>query len=123
MCIRDRQSRKKATEGAGATLGDTLGAETDVLVVVDPAELPRTYATVDILAEQVGDASYRVSAAAASAQRGARSGDGDESSTRSNLPADWGAAMREAAAGMRARVTFGDPHLDAKLFVLSLIHI
>ena len=38
------------------------------------------------------------------------------------LPPDWGRAMSEAAQGLLARVTFGDPHLDAKLFVYLLPH-
>ena len=33
-----------------STLQDTLGAETQVLVIVDPSELPRAFQSVDILA-------------------------------------------------------------------------
>eukprot|EP00974_Lingulodinium_polyedra_P038012 3645045-Lingulodinium_polyedra.AAC.1 len=34
-----------------STLQDTLGAETHVLVIVDPSELPRGFHSVDVLAE------------------------------------------------------------------------
>ena len=40
-------------------LQDTIGDEEAVLVVVDPQELPRTWASVDLLGEQIGEGSYR----------------------------------------------------------------
>jgi hypothetical protein len=119
--VRLHRAPRTSVAAERATLGETLGSETDVLVVVDPAELPRTYATLDILAEQVGQASYRVWPAASNAQSeaGARS---TEAPAAAGLSPDWGRAMREAASGMTSRVTFGDPHLDAKLFVYLLPH-
>ena len=77
------------------TLGDTLGEDPDVLVVVDPGELPRSYATVDILREQVGSASYRVVPTGAA-------GDSQASTSRARagallaLPQGWGEAMQQA---------------------------
>ena len=44
------------------TLQETLGAETEVLVVVDPTELPRGFHSVDILAEHIGAAADRSNA-------------------------------------------------------------
>ena len=41
-------------------LQDTIGVEEAVLVVVvDPQELPRTWASVDLLGEQIGEGTYR----------------------------------------------------------------
>ena len=102
-----RAPRRSDAPEDPSMLGGTLGAETDVLVVVDPAELPRTYASVDILSEQVGDASYRVSTGTASSSSEATTGN-PAASTASLLPPTWGEAMRQAAAGLAARVTFGD---------------
>ena len=63
-----RLQRTRAITGAvETTLGETLGAETDVLVVVDPVELPRGFYTVDVLAEQIADATYRLAPSAAPA--------------------------------------------------------
>ena len=114
-----RTQKRSPAAGDAATLGDTLGAETDVLVVVDPGELPRTYATVDILAEKIGDARYRVVPGDGADETGAGS---VETTGAGLLPPGWGEAMRQAAEGMAARVTLGDPHLDAKLFVYLLPH-
>ena len=40
-------------------LQDTVGDEEAVLVVVDPQELPRTWASLDLLGEQIGEGAYR----------------------------------------------------------------
>ena len=40
-------------------LKDIIGAEEAVLVLVDPAELPRTWASLDLLSETIGDGTYR----------------------------------------------------------------
>ena len=54
----------RAMAAVESTLGETLGAETDVLVVVDPVDLPRGFYSVDVLAEQIGDAAYRAESSA-----------------------------------------------------------
>ena len=129
--------RRTSRVGAAAesTLGETLGAETDVLVVVDPVGLPRGFYSVDVLAEQIGDAVYRAHTDEAPARlpppsfRDVQDADVDSahrgaeaSSPPGGLPSTWGRDMQGAAARLRARVTLGDPHLDAKLFPGLLPH-
>ena len=98
--VRLQRTRQRPNQTATSTLADTLGAETDVLVVVDPRELPRNYATVDLLAEQVGDACYRVAGRPAEARSAASMTDVTPSSDP-QLPPDWGRAMSEAAQGLK----------------------
>ena len=38
---------------------DTIGAEEAVLVLVDPAELPQTWASLDLLSEKICEGTYR----------------------------------------------------------------
>ena len=38
-----------------------MGAEEAVLVIVDPVDLPKTWGSIDLIAEGIGDAEYRVS--------------------------------------------------------------
>ena len=103
---------RAAASDVERALQDTLGCEAEVLVVVDPADLPKSWATVDIFAEQIGDAHYRAEAAR---PRGAR---GAAASGETPLRLTWGVEMRKAAESLRsdAYITLGDNHLDAKLF-------
>ena len=84
-------------------LKDTIGAEEAVLVLVDLAELPRTWASLDLLSERIGEGTYRAEP----------QGDG----SASELDPGWGADMSQAATALRgaAKITLGDLHLDAKL--------
>ena len=54
-----RTTRLSAAVSDTMELQDTIGDEEAVLVVVDPQELPRTWASVDLLAEQIGEGTYR----------------------------------------------------------------
>ena len=96
------------------TLGETLGSESAVLVVVDPSEMPRNWKSVDVLAEAIGEAEYRVTAEDA---QGAAVAGGPELT----LPATAAAALQTSAHHLRsvAKVTLGDYNLDAKLFPAS----
>ena len=38
-----------------------MGAEEAVLVIVDPVDLPKTWGSIDFIAEGIGDAECRVS--------------------------------------------------------------
>ena len=49
------------------TLQETLGAETQVLVIADPSELPRAFHSIDVLAERIGESAYRCEAVPTSA--------------------------------------------------------
>jgi len=76
---------------------------------VDPSELPRAWTTVDVLAEQIGEAEYRVAP---------DQGPSPMNPASTVLPSSWERGMQAASAELRsgARVTLGDKHLDAKLF-------
>ena len=54
-----RTARLSAAVSDTMELQDTVGDEEAVLVVVDPQELPRTWASLDLLAEQIGEGTYR----------------------------------------------------------------
>ncbi len=97
----------RLTANVESAIGTTLGEEQAVLVVVDPKELPRNYVSVDVLAEKIGDSTYRAHV------EGSNSPEGHE------LPSDWGPRMSAAADELRksSKVTLGDAHLDAKAFV------
>ena len=99
--------RPRVRAAVEASLEDTLGAEDTVLVMVDPTELPRSWASIDIFAESIGEAEYRVTPA----------GDG-HAATAATLRAEDARGLRDAASALReqARITLGDRHLDAKLF-------
>ena len=105
------QRTPRAEHAAEASLGDTIGSEDAVLVVVDPAELPRAWATVDTLAEVIGDSEYRLTAS--TTLPGAL-----RDTAPAILSSEEARALRCAAESVRgqAKVTFGDYHLDAKLF-------
>ena len=87
-------------DAAQRSLADTLGSETSVLVVVDPKEFPRTWKSVDLLEEAIGEAEYRELRSTSQTQH-----------------------LKTAADDFRkiARVTLGDYHLDAKLFPHCLV--
>ncbi len=104
------QRTRRVESAVEATLDDTLGSESAVLVIVDPAELPRSWASVDALAEGIGEAEYRVSL------DGPESGSPDETAT--TLPESEARSLQSSARSLRsmAKVTLGDRHLDAKLF-------
>ena len=55
-----RTARLSAAVSDTMELQDTVGDEEAVLVVVDPQELPRTWASLDQLGEQIGEGTYRV---------------------------------------------------------------
>ena len=97
-CCRSLQSSSE--DAAQRSLADTLGSETSVLVVVDPKEFPRTWKSVDLLEEAIGEAEYRELRSTSQTQH-----------------------LKTAADDFRkiARVTLGDYHLDAKLFPHCLV--
>ena len=89
-----------------------MGEEGTVLVVVDPTELPRSWAAIQDLSEKlIGDAEYRVLPSETAA-------DAREAAPR-HLPQAWASEVRDAAQVLQrtVRITLGDRHLDAKLFV------
>ena len=53
-----RTTRLSAAVSDTMELQDTIGDEQAVLVVVDPQELPRTWASLDLLGEQIGEGTY-----------------------------------------------------------------
>ena len=87
-------------------LQDTIGDEEAVLVVVDPQELPRTWASVDLLGEQIGEGTYRAMPEDVSL---------DQSVT---MDEDWGVQLKASVANLQqtASIKMGEVHLDAKLF-------
>ena len=87
-------------------LQDTIGDEEAVLVVVDPQELPRTWASVDLLSEQIGEGTYRAMPEDVSL---------DQSVT---MDEDWGVQLKASVANLQqtASIKMGEVHLDAKLF-------
>ena len=98
-----RVMRNKATaEAVESTIGATLNDEDAVLVILDPDQFPTSWATVDELADAVGNATLRVE--------------------RDGHCEDVGPDLRQQVATTAerfrqdARVTLSDPHLDAKLF-------
>ena len=90
-------------------------------MIVDPGELPRGFHSIDVLAEQVGDAVYRADVTTAAGETDAGAAVPGESDARM-MPDGWGKAMQAAADRLRTKVTLGDPHLDAKLFPSLLPH-
>ena len=115
------QRTARVSSAVETTLQETLGAEAQVLVIVDPGELPRGFHSVDLLAEQIGDAAYRGDVASAQVDIGARS-PMDTGPSGQLLSDTWGRDMQAAAEQLRTRTTLGDPHLDAKLFPSFLPH-
>ena len=104
------QRTRRVSNVVESTLQETLGSEDTVLVVIDPAELPRSWASVDVFGEAIGEAEYRISAVPA---------DSGASETASvALSSTDAQALQSTAKALRsqAKVTLGDPHLDAKLF-------
>ena len=87
-------------------LQDTIGDEEAVLVVVDPQELPRTWANVDLLGEQIGEGTYRAMPEDVAP---------DQSVT---MDEDWGVQLKASVANLQqtASIKLGEVHLDAKLF-------
>ena len=75
-----------------------------MFVVVGPSELPRTWASLELLSEKIGEGTYRAEP----------QGEGAGSA----LEHGWGAEMSEAASALRraAKISLGDIHLDAKLY-------
>ena len=66
-----------------------MGDEEAVLVVVDPQELPRTWASVDLLGEQIGEGTYRAMPEDVSL---------DQSVT---MDEDWGVQLKASAANLQ----------------------
>ena len=87
-------------------LQDTIGDEEAVLVVVDPQELPHTWASVDLLGEQIGEGTYRAMPEDVAP---------DQSVT---MDEDWGVQLKASVANLQqtASIKLGEVHLDAKLF-------
>ena len=112
-----RIRRNRAMDAAASvTIGETLGSEDAVLVLVDPEDLPRSWATLDALAEPIGEAVPRASGevADAGAARGAGQGGPMDIEMRPEWFRDITAAVRDSEQS--STVTLGDNHLDAKLF-------
>ena len=99
-----RSPRAAAAVAEAMHLQDTIGSEEAVLVVVDPSELPRTWASLDLLSEKIGEGTYRATP----------QGNG----AAAELEPGWGSDMSAAAYALRgaAKITLGDLHLDAKLY-------
>jgi hypothetical protein len=95
-----RSPRAAAAVAEAMHLQDTIGSEEAVLVVVDPSELPRTWASLDLLSEKIGEGTYRATLQGTGAA--------------AELEPGWGSDMSEAASALRgaAKITLGDLHLD-----------
>ena len=57
--VRMQRKHRVRNTAESTTLANILGSESCVLVVVDPVDLPKTWKTVDLLAEKIGEAQYR----------------------------------------------------------------
>ena len=103
------QRTPRVDDALEMSLGETLGAEEAVLVIVDPTDLPKSWGSIDLLAEGIGDAAYRVSPEVAA---------GTSSENVVSMTAEQADALSYSADVFRrqAKVTYGDRHLDAKLF-------
>ena len=90
-----RTARLSAAISDTMELQDTIGDEEAVLVVVDPQELPRTWASVDLLGEQIGEGTYRAMPEDAASGQGV------------TMEEQWGTEMEAAAVGLlhSARIT------------------
>ena len=101
-----RTARLSAAISDTMELQDTIGDEEAVLVVVDPQELPRTWASVDLLGEQIGEGTYRAMPEDVAP---------DQSVT---MDEDWGVQLKASVANLQqtASIKLGEVHLDAKLF-------
>ena len=109
--VRVRMQRtRRVQDVVETTLGETIGSESAVLVIVDPSEMPRNWKSVDVLAEAIGEAEYRVTVEDTQGTTVAGS--------ETTLSASDAAELQTSAQGLRraAKVTLGDYHLDAKLF-------
>ena len=106
-----RGGRARGRAGVEQTLGETLGEEEAALVIIDPKEMPRTWAEVGA-AENIGECVPRPEEPAP-AEAPAEAGPGGGGDPERH-------AVRTAAASRAVQetsyVTLGDPHLDAKLF-------
>ena len=96
-------------EAVQRSLGDTLGSESSVLVLVDPKEFPRTWQSLDLLKEAVGEAEYRQDRQQTAGAKG---------QTKSPTGEAHAVQFQSAVEGFCkvAHATLGDYHLDAKLF-------
>ena len=56
--VRMQGKHRVRNTAESTTLANTLGGESCVLVVVDPVDLPKTWKTADLLAENIGEAQY-----------------------------------------------------------------
>ena len=101
-----RTTRLSAAVSDTLELQDTIDDEEAVLVAVDPQELPRTWASVDPLAKQIGEGTYRAVAEDVAP---------DQSVT---MDEDWGVQLKTSVANLQqtANIKLGEAHLDAKLF-------
>ena len=117
---------QQVQDAVESTIDSTLGSECAVLVVVDPVSLPKSWCSVDLFSEQIGDAEYRVSQRDVPKTTGKTDASEQETpptcmnldAESLSLPSEWGCKMRDVSSDLRrsARVTLGDMHLDAKLF-------
>ena len=82
-----RSPRAPAATEESIQLKDTIGAEDAVLVLVGPAELPRTCASLDLLSETICEGTYRAESQGNGSAR--------------ELHAAWGADMSQAANALR----------------------
>ena len=100
------QRTERVNDVVETTLGETIGSESAVFVMVDPAEMPRNWKSVDLLSEQIGEEEYRITA------------DGAVGADPGQLSATDAGSLQTSAAtlGRAAKVTLGDMHLNANLF-------
>ena len=98
------QRTHRSSSAIESTLGDTIGSEESVLVVVDPKELPKTLASLDLFADSIGSATPRAP------------GETDRPpAERSHVTT---AEASDAVRGLQesVKVTLGDWRLGAKMF-------
>ena len=104
-----RTLRLSAAMPDSLELQDTVVDEEVVLVVVDPQELPRTWGSVDLLGEQIGEGTYRALP------------EDVESDQSVTMREQWGTEM-QVVVGLQqsARITMGDLHFDAQYFRICI---
>ena len=116
---RVRMQRNRHNDDAVATtLGETLGAEAAVLIIIDPGELPQSWASIEALAGIIGEEEYRLEVdVKEAAPLSAGSPDDAYAASAPILSATKSSLIQRAAAELRQKsmVTLGDCHLDAKL--------
>ena len=122
---RVRMQRNRHNDDAVATtLGETLGAEAAVLVIIDPGELPQSWASIEALAGIIGEEEYRLEVDTPKAVSSVAESHDAVAAGATILSATESSIIQKAAAELRQKsmVTLGDCHLDAKE-VVSLLQV